>query len=205
MREFIKILGAFFVASALITLPGALAVSSNYYAQSLVIFNVPSDATFSVAMPSNYGSWTAISSTSDYPSGTATDWISFNFTSGSQSALQEPYEAGASGTKQTGTTSPIYWIKATGNTNISLDIKLNMTEPTGIQLNYNASCNGPGGNGCGTVKTAITRMTTAYQSLCTQLNFTAGTFLNVTLYANTSGVSGGNSLVYIAMRSTATS
>ena len=184
-------------AALLLALAPAYAASNNYYAQTLVIFNVPSDATFSIAMPANYGTWTSITSSSDYPSATATDWISFNFTGTTQTTLQEPYQLGDSGDKQDGAASPIFYIDNTGNTNEQFDIKLNQTEPTGIQLHFNGSCVGT----CGTVQTGIKQATTSYAQIASAV--TTSSYLNVTLYANVSGGTSGTTLRYLAIKSTA--
>lgn len=193
-----KLLMTLAAALLVVMAPGALAVSNNYYAQTLVLFTVPSDATFSISMPSNYASWTTITGTSDYPSATATDWISFNYTSVPQATLQEPYQLGAAGTKQVGAATPIYYIDNTGNTNEQFDIKINQTMPININLYFNASCVGS----CGTTTTTLTDMTTSYQALATAV--TTSSYLNVTLFSNTSaGVTTGTSQRYIAIRSTA--
>ena len=189
---------AVMAALSLAAVPGALAVSNNYYAQTMVLFTVPSDATFSIAMPANYASWTTITATSDYPSATATDWISFNYTTVPQSTLQQPYQAGASGSTQNGFGSPIYYIDNTGNTNEQFEIKLNQTAPTNINLYFNASCVGS----CGTVTGSLTDMSTSYQAVATAV--TTSSFLNVTLYSNTSaGVTTGTSQRYLAIKRTA--
>jgi hypothetical protein len=189
---------AMLAALSVAAMPGAEAASSNYYAQTLVLFNVPTDATFSIAMPANYATWTSITSTSDYPSATATDWISFNYTSAPSATLTEPYQLGAAANNQAGAAKPIYYIDNTGNTNEQFDIKLNQTAPTNVNVYFNGSCVGS----CGTTTTTLTAMTASYLPVATTV--TTASYLNITLYSNTSaGITGGISTRYIAIRSTA--
>jgi hypothetical protein len=185
------------IAALLLGLPLASAASTTYYAQTTVVFNVPSDATFSIAMPADYGSWTSITGTVE-GSATATDYISFNYSSVPQAALQEPYQLGSSGNAQNGAASPIYYIDNTGNTDEQFDIKLNQSMPSNVELYFNATCVGS----CGTVQTAEAQISTSYQQLASAV--TTSSYLNVTLWSNvSSGASAGETDRVIYIRSTA--
>lgn len=186
----LAILGAIFL------FPVAYAASTSYYAQTTVYFLVPADASFAIAMPANYENWYTITGTSEN-SATATDWISFNFTNVPQATLQEPYQHGASANSQQGASKPIFLIKNTGNVNERFEIKLNSTLPSGIFMYFNATC-----TGCSNPRTALTAISTSYQSLVDILP-TNG-FLNVTLYANiSSDASAGETSRTIYIKSTA--
>jgi hypothetical protein len=192
-----QIFGAF-IAALLLGMPVVLASSANYYAETAVYFNVPSDATFSIALPADYTSWTTITGTEE-GSATATDWISFNYTSASQPALQNPYQLGASANAQAGSRKPIFYIDSTGNVNEKFEIKYDAEPTAGISLWYNCTCTG---TCAGTETTALTNMTTAYQTLTTSL--VNDEYLNVTLYSNTSkSLSGGTSTINVYIKSTA--
>ncbi len=180
MKQILVILAALLLMT--MGMPNIEAASSSYYASTVVYFNVPTDATFSISMPSDYGSWTQITGTAE-GTATATDWISFNFSNVPQAALQEPYQLGAAADAQSGTAKPIYYIDPTGNTNMSFEIKINESAPTGVEVYFNATCDT--GGACGTVQTALLAMSTSYQTAASEVNSTS--FLNLSTYANTSG------------------
>ena len=185
------------LALALMTSLG-FAASSTYYAKTVVYFNVPSDATFSIAMPSDYASFTSITGTTE-GGATATDWISFNFSDGTQAALQEPYQLGSAGNAQAGATQPIFYIDNTGNTAEKFEIYVDSSVPSGVSLYVNATC-----GTCTSPLTTLTLMGVAEGSanvLTTSLATTD--FLNVTLYANTSAAADGISSRTVYLKSTA--
>jgi len=178
-------------------LPLAYAASSVYYAKSTVYFNVPADASFAIAMPADYSSWTTITGT-DETGATAVDWISFNFTNVPQSTLQEPYQLGDSANAQSGPTKPIFYIDNTGNVNEKFEIRIDSSLPTGVEMYFNATCTGT----CTNPTTDLTAISTTYQTLVDSLPTDA--YLNVTLYANvTSTASAGQSSVLLYIKSSA--
>ncbi len=120
-------------------LSGVMA-ASQHYAVTTVYFNIPSDATFSISMPSTY-TFQPISGL-DYASATATSptWISFNFSTTPQDHVQ-PYAAGVSGDSQNGVTKPIFRYLASGNTNIKIYINLTSI-PSSIAVGVNGTCQG---------------------------------------------------------------
>lgn len=124
----------------LVFLSGVLAASQNYYAVSIVYFNIPYDASFRIAMPSSY-TFQSITGV-DYVTATATSptWISFNFTQTPQSHVQ-PYAGGVSGDSQNGVTKPIFRYDPSGNTPIRIYINLTSI-PTGIAVGVNGTCEG---------------------------------------------------------------
>jgi hypothetical protein len=182
--------------SALISLPIAYAASPQYYAKTTIYFNVPTDATFSVGLPSTY-SLTAITGT-DETGATSVSWISFNFTAAPQSALQQPYAVGVSADAQAGSAKPIFLIKNTGNTNETFLIRADATLPTGMYLYGNATC----ATGCSGPTTALTAISTSYVSMVSSLY--TNNYLNLTLYANTtSSATAGQTSVGLYINSTA--
>ena len=171
----------------------ALAASNNYYSRTSMYFNVPGDATFSIAMPADYTSWDAQTDTTE-PGSATTDWISFNFTAVPQAALQQPYQLGISGNNQAGATRPIMYIDNTGNCNEKFEIKALGALPSNIAVYFNAS------NG-GTPTTTLTALTTSYQQV--EASMTNSQYLNITLYANTSaGVATGQTTQDFYLKST---
>ena len=163
-----------------LSIPIAFGASTTYYAKTTVYFNVPSDASFSIAMPANYGSWTSVTGTTE-GGATATDWISFNFTNVPQATLQEPYQLGVSGNNQAGAAKPIFYIDNTGNVNEKFEINLSTAVATGIGFYFNATCTGS----CTTPTTTLTEFSSGnYQQLVASLPTTS--YLNITLYGNTS-------------------
>jgi len=179
----------------MLSLPLVYAASTTYYAKTTVYFNIPSDATFSIAMPSDYASWPPITGTTEAEA-TATDWISFNFTSGTaNSTLVEPYQLGAAANTQSGTQKPIMYIDNTGNVNIVLAIN-GTAPPTGIQMFFN-------GTGGTSPLTDLKQMTgTGYVDLMNSMTNTE--FFNLTLWANVTGEgSHGQTSIDIYLRSTA--
>jgi len=166
-----------------------LAISSEYYAKVPVYFNVPSDASFAVALPSSY-TFTDITGTSE-AGATTLSWISFNFTDIPQYWV-EPIVQGVSTDAQNGAAKPIFLIDATGNVNITVSIRFESSLPSGITVCANATCSPVTGTSCGTVQETCTSVDTSYVQLASNLAYSGNTYLNVTLYANvTSGVEGG--------------
>lgn len=188
-----KILALTSLLTLLIGVPMVMASATSYYSKTTMYFSVPSDATFSIAMPSDYTSWTEITATSE--SGTATDWISFNFTGIPNPTLVEPYQLGASANAQAGMTKPIIYIDNTGNVNEKFEIKASASLPTGVEVYFNAT-------GGATPTTTLTALTTNYQTIEAGMDNTK--YLNVTLYANaSSSASAGQSNQDLIIKSSA--
>jgi len=176
-----------------ISVTTAVGISNNYYSKTTMYFNVPNDATFQIAFPSNYLSNTSITGTTE-GGATATTWISFNFTGVPQSTLQQPYEAGSSSNYQSGNIHPIMLIKNTGNCNEALAIKAVGSLPSNIAVYFNAS-------GGATPTTTLTALTTGYQNIEASMSSTP--FLNLTLYSNTSaGITTGQTTQDFYIKST---
>jgi len=183
-----------YALAALTIVPiGALAATS-YFATTTMYFNIPSDASFSIAMPADYTSFTAITGTSE-GAATATSWISFNTTTWPQATLQQATQLGDFAKNQTGSLVPIFYIDNTGNTNEKFEIKAAGALPTGVFVWFNAT-------GGGTPTTTLTALTVGYQTL--EASMTNAQFLNVTLYANTSAASAtGQTTQSLYIKSTA--
>jgi hypothetical protein len=194
MERYKKLLAILLFALGIIPI-SVFGASSSYYATTTVYFNVPSDATFNIALPTAYSNNTATQ-----PSAVATSWISFNFTSIPQSTLQQPYVLGSASTPQNGPSQPIFLIYNTGNTNET--IQVNSSAPaTGISLYFNASC--AGSSSCTSATTTLTAMSTGLQNAVSSL-FT-GQMLNITLWANTSSsATQGQSSATVFVKSVAT-
>ena len=177
----------------LMSIPIGMSSATSYYSKTTMYFMVSSDATFSIAMPSDYTSWTAITATTE--SGTATDWISFNYTEIPQVTLVQPYQLGESANPQAGMTKPILYIDNTGNVNEKFEIKAAASLPTGVLVYFNAT-------GGSTPTTTLTLLTTNYQTIEASMDNTK--FLNVTLYSNaTSSASAGQSNQDLVIKSSA--
>lgn len=192
-KKILSIITAIMVGLTTVIVP-TLAASNVYYAKTTVYFNVPSDATFSIAMPSNYASWTQIVGTTE-GGATSTTWISFNFSSASSGTLVQPYEAGASGDAQNGALEPIYYIDNTGNVNEQFKIYLGTATPSGVALYVNATC-----GSCTSPLTTLTAVGVTEGSANTLTSSLANTdYLNITLYGNTSSATAGetNRVIYI--------
>jgi len=178
----------------------AQAASSNYYAKSTVWFNVPSDATFSIAMPSDYTSLTAITGTTE-GGATAVNLISFNFSATPQAALQVPYQAGASANAQATNLKPIYYVLNTGNTAEKIESYLSAQPSAGIAIYVNVTCSGT----CTSPQTALIAANTTTGSpntLTTSLG--SNEHLNITYYANTtSAIASGQTSLTLYIKSTA--
>ncbi len=156
-------------------------VSENSTEDAVVKIKVAAvvDATFSIAMPSDYGSWTAITGTSE-GSATSVDWISFNFTDIPQYYVQ-PYQLGASADTQNGAAEPIFYIDATGNTDIDVQLRFSSSLPSGLTVEGNATCSGTY-NSC---QGPGVQITTSYVTLVDDLSQT-DSFANITLWGNVS-------------------
>jgi len=176
-----KKVGLLAILGTLFLLPVAYAASSVYYAQTTVYFQIPADASFAIAMPSDYTSWTYITGT-EQGSATATDWISFNFTNAPQTGVQ-PYQHGNQAWNQDGATQPIFYIDNTGNVDEAFYIYWGSSLPSGISVCVNSTCTGT----CtspGTISTCTS--IGVGEGSATQIASTIKTdeFLNVTLYAD---------------------
>jgi len=177
--------------------PIALAASTSYYAKTVVYFNVPADASFSVAMPSSYTEVT-ITGTSEAEA-TTLDWISFNFTDVPQSSLQQPYVLGDPSNAQNGALQPIFLIKNTGNVDEKFEIKA-VSVPSGIGFYFNATC--ATGDCSGATETLTEFTAGTYQTVVSELY--QGKYLNVTLWANVSaGTTAGQYSTDLYIRSVA--
>lgn len=197
-KKMSSIVFSMLLALSLMTSLG-FALSNTYYAKTVVYFNVPSDATFSIAMPSDYASGTDITGESE-GGATATDWVSFNYSSGDEATLQEPYQLGSAGNTQVGTAQPIFLIDNTGNTASQFEIYVDSAMPSGVELYVNATC-----GSCTSPLETLTVMGVAEGSanvLTTSLA-TTGDYLNVSMYSNTTGASDGVSSRTVYVKSTA--
>jgi hypothetical protein len=170
------------------------AASNTYYAKTAIYFNVPSDATFSIAFPIDRA-WDAISGTTE-GGATATDWISFNYTSNAPAAAVDAQQLGATGmSKQNGTAWPIFYIDNTGNVNEQFDVRLDAYPTAGMSVYFNST------GGTNPIS-ALTNITTAYVKVVDTI--TTAQFLNLSLYSNTSlTLSSGQTTVNLYVRSTA--
>lgn len=183
----------------LISVPVALAE----YAVTKVYFNVPSDTSFTISMPSNYATnkWN-ITGTSE-AAATETDWISFNFTQLPQPTLQQPWRLGLSAENQDGSSKPIMILQPRGNVNLTFTMYRNVSLPPNIYLYVNATCFAPGY--CQNVLTTLTEVGTSPIVLATQVDWSnPNGAVNVTLWANTStGVQGGQTFIWLFTNSSA--
>lgn len=148
------------------------------------------DATFAIALPSDYSSFTDITGTSE-GGATAIDWISFNFTDFPENYC-EPSQLGASADKQNGITKPIFYIDNTGNTDIDIEFKFSSSLPTGVVVGGNSSCTGT----YASCTSTLTNIGTSYVKLVDDLSQT-DSFANITFYGNVStGATAGESSGY---------
>ena len=190
-----------FLTLILLGIPGVLAASTTYYAKTVVYFNVPSDASFAIAMPANYADWTQITGT-DQTGATATDWISFNFTEVPQNWI-EPWQLGQSSNNQAGITKPIFYIDNTGNVDEKFELYWSGSLPSGISVCGNSSCTGT----C-TSPGTLTECTTIGETEGSATTFATtiktDEYLNITLYANvSSGTAAGQTSQTLYIKSTA--
>jgi hypothetical protein len=173
------------LSSFLLILAVAFAASQNYYAVTMVYFNIPYDAAFRIAMPSTY-TYQDITGV-DYNSATATSpaWISFNFTATPQAHVQ-PYAGGISGDSQNGITKPIFRYDPTGNTPIRISINLTSI-PAGIAVGVNGTCDGP----CTNPKTVEENLTANVEMVLVD-SLPTTSYFNCTLwgYADTTATPG---------------
>ncbi|MFC1712690.1 hypothetical protein ACFL6S_03415 [Candidatus Poribacteria bacterium] len=166
---------------------------------------MPTDATFSIAMPADYTLWTVINATTEGGAQGDTDHITFNYTSLTQTAA-EPYQIGDDAKTQNGGTVPIIYIDNTGNTDIKIEVKLNETMPAGIDLGANATCDPTLTCSSGTPTSGEVNISSsaAYIQMVDILENTE--FLNLTLYSNLTTVgstTGGLSYRTLYIKSTA--
>lgn len=193
MKIVIKLNEALIIAILLllVTVP----IASAEYAVTTVYFNIPSDTSFTIQMPSVYASneWDITATTE--ATANETDWISFNFTQAPQSDLQEPLRVGTSDQGQSGSGTPIMLLKPAGNLNLTFSAYINETIPTGVELYINATCYAAGY--CQNELTTLTAVTSSATTLATDVDYSdANGILNVTLYANTTASAlGGQSSV----------
>ena len=138
-----------------------------------------SNAVFSIAMPSDYSSFTNVSGENETDA-TAYDWISFNFTERPQYYVQ-PYQLGNATNTQNGATQPIFLIDNVGNVNIDLSFRFESALPTGITVEGNASCSGT----YTSCQSSSIELNTSYITLVENISYT-DSFANITLYSNMS-------------------
>lgn len=177
----------------LVTVPIALAE----YAVTRVYFNVPSDTSFSISMPSDYAANKWNITATEEATANETDWISFNFTTAPQATLQQPWRVGLESEEQDGSSKPIMMLQPRGNTNLTFTMYRNVSLPDNVFLYVNATCFAAGY--CQDELTTLTAVDTSPLILATQVAWdnTNGR-LNVTLWANTSsGVIGGQTSIWL--------
>ena len=172
-----------FLTLILLGIPGVLAASTTYYAKTVVYFNVPSDASFAIAMPANYAD-------------------SFNFTEVPQNWI-EPWQLGQSSNNQAGITKPIFYIDNTGNVDEKFELYWSGSLPSGISVCGNSSCTGT----C-TSPGTLTECTTIGETEGSATTFATtiktDEYLNITLYANvSSGTAAGQTSQTLYIKSTA--
>lgn len=185
---------------SLLTIPGVYA-ATNYYASTVVYFNVPSDASFAIAMPADYTSFTDITGTIE-GSATATDWISFNFTNVPENWV-EPYQHGVSSDSQAGITKPIFYIDNTGNVDEKFELYWAGSLPTGIAVCGNSSCTGTCSDS-GTISTCTEIGENEGSATTFASTIKTDEYLNITLYANvSSGTAAGQTSQTLYIKSTA--
>jgi len=158
----------------LLGLPIVLATSANYYAKTTVYFNIPSDASFRIALPSAY-SYEDITGT-DYAGATETSpgWVSFNFSTIPDEHV-EPYAEGNAAYTQSGVATPIFLYDPTGTSAIALTINLT-TIPTGVYIGVNGSC-----GSCTSPKTVEGNLT-ANTAMSLTTSLATDDFFNCTLW-----------------------
>lgn len=142
------------------------------------------DATFTVAMPTNYVFYNITNESEATASNTTPKNISFNFSTIPQYWVEPCAGSDCTNSQQNASLNrPIYLIQATGNVPIGIGITLNASLPTGLTMSANATCSGTHGTCQGTVQT----IGTTYVDLVSQLNTDAASFANITLFANFTG------------------
>ena len=156
------------------------------YSQNVTLMLVISsllDTSFRILMPASFSCAADCFNISATTEATAdvTDYISFNFTSGSQSNVQ-PYRKGDSTLNQNGAVKPIFLVQNTGNRSISIDLRLNASFPTGVTISANATCT-PVATGCTSTTTSKTTLTTSYQNFVIGLK-TSGSYANITFWGD---------------------
>jgi hypothetical protein len=171
----------------------AFAASNTYYAKTAIYFNVPSDATFSIAFPVDRA-WDAITGTIE-GSATTTDWISFNFTSATPTTPAQAQQLGATGASiQSGTAWPIFYIDNTGNVNEKFEVKLDAGPTAGISVWANST------GGTGSIA-PLTNISTDYVTVVNSV--TPAEYLNLSIYANSSvALTGGQTTVNLFIKAT---
>ncbi|MFC1712689.1 hypothetical protein ACFL6S_03410 [Candidatus Poribacteria bacterium] len=148
------------------------------------------DATFSIAMPSDYTSWTAIAGTSE-GAATATDDISFNFTDIPENE-REPYQGGDDATAQNGAEQPIFRIDSTGNVAIDISLRFSSAPLAGVTVSSNGTCEGT----FTSCEATAQEISTSYVLIVDELSQT-DSYANLTMYANLSaGTADGVSAPY---------
>lgn len=141
--------------------------------------SVASNAVFSIALPSDYATFTNATGENETDA-TSYDWISFNFTQRPQYYVQ-PYQLGSSGNAQNGATQPIFLIDNMGNVNINISFRFESALPTGITVEGNATCSGT----YTSCQATSLPFNTSYTQLVNNLSYT-DSFANITMYSNMS-------------------
>jgi len=160
-------------ASISLILLASIVLAADYYAKVNTYFWVPSDAAFALSFPSDYTA-NNVSITSNQ---TTSTWISFNFTSSTESGVQ-PQTNGVTGDKQAGITKPIFLVQNIGN--VPTTIQINASVPAGFTVCANS-----------TTVTTCTALSGTFTNMKTSL--AVGAKENITLYGSTSSASGGQS------------
>lgn len=192
------------MAALLLVLTSAgLAASSSYYAKTTVYFNVPTDASFAIAFPDDYTAWNDITGEDEGGATdlTSSDWISFNFTSGTENWV-EPDHLGESANGQDTMAKPIMYIDNTGNTDEKFELYWATDLPTNMEVCANSSCTG-------------TCSSPGDVAACTEIGVSEGSettfatliktdeYLNITMYANATGADSGETSEVLYIHSSA--
>jgi len=158
-----------------------LVLAADYYAKVNVYFNVPTDAAIKVGFPSTYsGSYNVTAANT-----TVTPWISFNFTGANENWVQ-PQTDGVGADKQASVEKPIFLVQNIGNTNI--DIQINGTVPSSFAVCANSTCQGSCG---GTTADCTVLGGESFTNMGTTVQIDSA--VNITLWGNATGASGGQS------------
>ena len=191
------------------------------FATTRAYFNVPSDRSFQIAMPSAF-SFQDINASAQ-GNATETDWISFNFTTAGpekRPACRKGIGAPAGPNCQNETYGFMNWtimrIDNVGNTAINITMYINESMPTSTEIEVNStSDNGAGvAEACGTKPTSgggladlpnnISDNTNTAGALFVWLNIpSASCFVNVSMwgYLTASGVATGQTTTNIITNS----
>lgn len=139
------------------------------------------DATFSIAMPDDYTSWTEITGENEATSTYTSVNISCNFTESEQDWV-EPYANYDSDYAQsTADLKPIFYIDNTGTGASDFSLRINATLPYGMNITANATCSGT----YDSCEATPQNISTTYVTLVTGLSQT-NSYANITLYCGES-------------------